>query len=201
MKFVKERREEAGSDDFLFIQKSRKPWNGPHVSGEIARLFSQLGFRFFRFHHLRHCGANLFLLRVIHCLHPEKIPQDAEVFQHEMFQDEKREQLKFLLYGYKPKGLGRAEVQYALHALGRILGHVGPGVFLKDYCHIGSVLFRMFARDYDNKKLTLTARRVMDFLQVDFNRARAILEDVKGKEISASQLYLYQLQELGRPKE
>lgn len=192
MEYVQERKENAGSGGFLFAKKNKMPWKSPHVSGEIGRLFSQLGFRFFRFHHLRHAYGNIFLLRWVDCFHHHLVPEKAEIFKHEMFSEEKRQQLKFLLFGHETAGPGRNEAQFALHALGRILGHGGPGVFLKEYYHIGDILFYLWSRGGVNESPILKVRQAMDFLQVSYDELQDLMRKDSVKEINSSMLYEYQ---------
>lgn len=168
MTYIKDRRcEEKSENALLFTQRNGKTWLYNQVSEDVARLFHSLGYRNFRFHHLRHAFANIFILRWAHAFYgAEKVAVDAQIFNHEMFKDKKKMQFKRLLFGIAAGAeTGKDEMNFVIFALSKLIGHSSPKVTLTEYFHCGDIIFYLWSRDHDDIKIKLDNDKVRDFLR------------------------------------
>lgn len=168
MTYIDGRRREAKSKkEFLFVQRSGNAWLNNQVSEDVARLFHYLGYRNFRFHHLRHAFANIFVFRWLHSFYAsEKVPHNAPIFKHELFNEEKKVQFKQLLFGMAADAnTGADEINFVIYALSKIIGHFSPKVTLQEYGHFGDVIFHLWSRGgYDDVLIRLDKDIIKDFM-------------------------------------
>ncbi len=165
--YINERKHEAKNENaFLFTQRNGKAWLYNQVSEDVARLFYSLGYRNFRFHHLRHAFANVFVLRWVHAFHSAKVPSDAKIFEHETFKDKKEVQFKRLLFGIAAGAeTCKDEMNFVIFALSKLIGHSSPKVTLTEYFHCGDIIFYLWSRDHDDIKIKFDNDKVRDFLR------------------------------------
>jgi len=201
--YFKDRQVSAGNTALLFFQKTdgrpgrngktrkEKAWNSSHVSGEIARLFSTMGFRFFRFHHLRHAFVNIMLLRW-YTLHNDLNIPNTELFKHELFQEEKMEHLKTLLFGIGERRKGKEVTDFSLHALSRLVGHGSAVVTINEYVHIIDILFYMYSFRYESMSVDMDTQQLMSFLQIRKSGLPDILQQNEVKTLQGISILKYQ---------
>lgn len=194
MAYVRQCKSEGRKDnDTLFTQDSGNEWAYNHVSADVARLFAELGYRNFRFHHLRHCFANIFMFRWLHAFYAEKVPGKAPIFRHELFEDKKKAQFKQLLFGFGADAdSGQHDVNFAIYALSKIMGHAGPVVTLKEYIHCADILFYLWSRESDNWKIKLKPWQAKDFMQYSHDKIVSYYQAMLRDEIDGKKIYEHQ---------
>ncbi len=168
MAYLNERKLETNKDKAdLFVQYNGKAWAYNQVSADVARLFNSLGYRNFRFHHLRHAFANIFVFRWVHAFYASKIPSGAKIFEHEMFQEEKEKQFKQLLFGIAASpASGTGEMNFVIYALSKLIGHASPQVTLKEYFHCGDIIFYLWSQASNNLEVKKwNDSQIRDFMQ------------------------------------
>jgi integrase len=193
--YLRARRSAGGRDeDFLFLQHNGTMWKYNQVSEDVARLFVSLGYRNFRFHHLRHAFANIFMLRWLHAFCAQvKIPDNAQVFKHELFGEKKKTLFKQLLFGVGADvDSDRQEMDLAIYALSKILGHAGPIVTLKEYVHCADIIFYLWSRESGNREIKPTVRQIMDFLQKTHHAIHPAIRLLQDEGADGNMLYEYQ---------
>ncbi|MDA8422197.1 MAG: tyrosine-type recombinase/integrase [Nitrospiraceae bacterium] len=183
IKYYRARRESGGHDALLCVNHKGQAWSKGHVSREAARLFTYMNVRNFRFHFLRHCFVNLFAMRWLAAFHWDKVPSNAPIFKHEIFNEKHLDNIRHLILGMGIQRIGNNLTANVLQTISRLVGHGGPLVTVKEYFHCSDILFHIWSKHLEEVDVKINIRQAMDFLQQKHSQLPSIFHKPTAKSI------------------
>lgn len=175
--YKKRKKEALTTDELLFPDYKGERWDSSHLASEVVRLFSEIGVKNMRFHHLRHGFANWFLLRWFYTFHRERVPDNLPISDFDLFNERYLTRFEKLFRGMNSKK-GQEVFTYALAVLAKIMGHGGPLVTMQEYIHTADWLFYFLSKNMENIEIDLKSEQAQKFLQVSYH---SLPEQLKGR--------------------